>query len=156
MHPVLISNMPNPVLINMTRGSVVESFHRGAVCIVRAEGEPVVALGDIDRPIYPRSAIKVLQALPLMESGAADAADFTDTELALACASHSGEEVHVETVRDHRRCPGAHNAHRAPVKTLHQTPAGQIDEDRIWHVGDQDRMHAENGNWPLYTVQSRL
>ncbi len=98
MHPVLISNMPNPVLINMTRGSVVESFHRGAVCIVRAEGEPVVALGDIERPIYPRSAIKVLQALPLLESGAADTARFTDKELALACASHNGEEVHVETV----------------------------------------------------------
>jgi len=99
VHPVLISNMPNPVLINLTRGSLVESFHRGAVCIARAGAAPVVALGDIERPIYPRSAIKVLQALPLMESGAADAAGFTDTELALACASHSGEEVHVGTVR---------------------------------------------------------
>ena len=89
--------MPNPVLINLTRGSLVESFHRGAVCIVRAEGEPVVALGDIERPVYPRSAIKVLQALPLVESGAADAAGLTGKELALACASHSGEAVHVET-----------------------------------------------------------
>ncbi len=91
--------MPNPVLINLTRGNLVESFHRGAVCIVRAEGAPVVALGDIERPIYPRSAIKVLQALPLVESGAADAAGMSDKELALACASHNGEEFHVETAK---------------------------------------------------------
>ena len=57
----------------------------------------MVALGDIDRLVYPRSAIKILQALPLVESGAADAAGVTDQELALACASHSGETIHVET-----------------------------------------------------------
>jgi L-asparaginase II len=91
--------MSNPVLINLTRGSLVESFHRGAICIIRADGDPVIALGDIDRPIYPRSAIKVLQALPLIESGAADAAGLTDKELALACSSHNGEVVHVETAR---------------------------------------------------------
>ncbi len=89
--------MPNPVLINLTRGNLVESFHRGAVCVVRAGEEPVVALGDIDQPIYPRSAIKVLQALPLVESGAADAFGMGDKELALACASHNGETIHVET-----------------------------------------------------------
>jgi L-asparaginase II len=60
----------------------------------------LVALGDIRHPVYPRSAIKVLQALPLVESGAADAAGFTDKELALACASHSGEPVHVDTARE--------------------------------------------------------
>ena len=91
--------MSNPVLINLTRGSLVESFHRGAICIIRADGDPVIALGDIDRPIYPRSAIKVLQALPLIESGAADAAGLTDKELALACSSHNGEVVHVEAAR---------------------------------------------------------
>lgn len=91
--------MPNPVLINLTRGSLVESFHRGAVCIAGVQGTPVVSLGDVERPIYPRSAIKVLQALPLVESGAADAAGLTDKELALACASHNGEVFHVETAK---------------------------------------------------------
>ncbi|MFQ5627048.1 MAG: asparaginase, partial [Methyloligellaceae bacterium] len=77
--------MPNPVLINLTRGSLVESFHRGSLSMVRGDGEPVLALGDVRRPIYPRSAIKALQALELVESGAADAAGLTQQELALAC-----------------------------------------------------------------------
>lgn len=89
--------MSNPNLIQLTRGNQVESIHRGAVCIVRANGEPVLELGDVDAMVYPRSAIKALQALPLVESGAADAAGFNDRELALACASHSGEDIHVET-----------------------------------------------------------
>ena len=91
--------MSNPVLINFTRGNLVESFHRGSLCMVGVNGEQVLALGDVTSPVYPRSAIKVLQALPLVESGAADAFGLTDKELALACASHSGEEVHVETAR---------------------------------------------------------
>ena len=89
--------MPNPVLINITRGSLIESFHRGSLCIVRADGEQLLALGDVTSPVYPRSAIKVLQALPLVESGAADAFGLSDAELALACASHNGEVVHAET-----------------------------------------------------------
>ncbi|GBE42315.1 L-asparaginase II [bacterium BMS3Bbin10] len=89
--------MPNPVLINLTRGNLIESFHRGSLCIVRGEGEPVLALGDVTSPVYPRSAIKLLQALPLVESGAADAFGLGDKELALACASHNGEVLHAET-----------------------------------------------------------
>jgi L-asparaginase II len=56
------------------------------------------AWGDIQRPIYPRSAIKALQALPMVETGAADAYGFGPRQLALACASHNGEALHVETV----------------------------------------------------------
>jgi len=54
----------------------------------------VASLGDIDRPVFPRSAIKLLQALPLVESGAADSLHLSDEELALACASHNGEPAH--------------------------------------------------------------
>ncbi len=91
--------MSNPVLVELTRANQVESTHRGAVCMVHADGDLVLALGDVDAPVYPRSAIKVLQALPLVESGAADAAGFTDKDLALACSSHSGEPFHTETAR---------------------------------------------------------
>jgi L-asparaginase II len=85
----------NPILVEAWRGSVVESFHRGAYAIVDAAGVVVAARGDITRPVYPRSAIKVLQALPLVESGAADRFGLTNEELALACASHDGEAEHV-------------------------------------------------------------
>jgi len=87
----------NPVLVHALRGGIVESAHRGAVAIVDADGTVHTALGDIDRPIFPRSAIKVLQALPLVESGAADAYGLSNEELALACASHGGEPMHVAT-----------------------------------------------------------
>ena len=89
----------NPVLVEVTRGDMVESRHRGAVAVVRADGELIASLGDISRLIYPRSAIKPIQALFLIESGAADALGLSDKELALACASHNGEPEHVDTVR---------------------------------------------------------
>ena len=64
--------MSNPVLVEVLRGALVESRHRGAVAVVDADGGRVLALGDVERPVYPRSAVKALQALPLVESGAAD------------------------------------------------------------------------------------
>lgn len=88
---------PNPTLVDVLRGGTVESVHRGALAIVDADGTLHTALGDIQRPVFPRSAIKVLQALPLVESGAADAFGLSDEELALACASHGGEPLHAQT-----------------------------------------------------------
>jgi L-asparaginase II len=90
--------MSNPVLVEVLRGGVVESRHRGAVAVVDADGATALAIGEVARPVFPRSAVKALQALPLVESGAADRYGFGDEELALACASHSGEPGHVEGV----------------------------------------------------------
>ncbi|HET7714415.1 MAG TPA: asparaginase [Bauldia sp.] len=89
--------MTNPVLVEVTRGAIVESRHRGAVAVVDAGGRRVAAHGDVTAPVFPRSAVKAIQALPLVESGAADAYGFGAAELALASASHSGEPRHVET-----------------------------------------------------------
>src|SRR5215210_6853486 len=88
--------MGNPVLVEVMRGALTESRHRGAVAVVDADGATVLALGDVIRPVYPRSAVKPLQALPLIENGAAERYGFGDEELALACASHGGEAAHVE------------------------------------------------------------
>jgi L-asparaginase II len=86
--------MANPVLVEALRGGTVESRHRGAVAVVDGDGAAVLAVGDVARPVFPRSAVKAIQALPLVESGAADAYRFGQRELALACASHSGEAEH--------------------------------------------------------------
>lgn len=94
----MVTELQNPVLVEVTRGDLVESFHTGAVAVVDAAGCVVSAWGDIERCIYPRSAIKPIQALPLIESGAADHFGLGDTEIALACASHSGECRHVSAV----------------------------------------------------------
>lgn len=87
-----------PILVEATRGPLVESRHRGHVALVDAEGGVVLRFGDIETPVMPRSAVKPLQALPLVESGAADAFGLGDAEIALACASHRGEPVHVACV----------------------------------------------------------
>src|SRR3954452_23158684 len=89
--------MSNPILVEVLRGALVESRHTGAVAVVDAGGKPLLALGNVEIPIYPRSAVKALQALPLVESGAADLYGLGPEELALACASHSGEPDHVAT-----------------------------------------------------------
>ncbi|RWC63637.1 asparaginase [Mesorhizobium sp.] len=91
--------MTNPVLIEVLRGAIVESAHRGSVAVFDADGKPVWEIGDTAKPVFPRSAVKAIQALPLVESGAADAYGFGNRELALACASHSGEPAHVELAR---------------------------------------------------------
>ena len=91
--------MRNPVLVEVLRGALIESRHHGAVAVVDADGASVLALGDAGAPVYPRSAVKAIQALPLVESGAAERFGFGDEELALACASHGGEPAHVEVAR---------------------------------------------------------
>jgi L-asparaginase II len=91
------SEAANPVLVEATRGGIVESAHRGAYVVCKADGTVVDAAGDTARAVFPRSAIKVMQALPLVESGAADDLGLTEAELALACASHNGEPDHVRT-----------------------------------------------------------
>jgi len=89
----------NPVLVEVVRGAIVESRHAGAVAVADAHGHLIVALGDVERPVFPRSAVKALQAIPLVESGAADAFGLGEEELAVACASHSGDQVHIEAVQ---------------------------------------------------------
>ncbi|MBB5204915.1 L-asparaginase II [Inhella inkyongensis] len=87
----------NPVMVQAWRGPAVESEHRGALAVVDADGALVLGLGDIERAIFPRSAVKALQALPLVASGAAERFALSDAELAQACASHGGEPAHVAT-----------------------------------------------------------
>src|ERR1700733_273910 len=92
-------SVTNPVVVEATRGDLVESVHRGAGAVVDADGRVVMAFGDADRPVYPRSAVKALQALPLVASGAADRLGLSEKEIALSCASHSGSEDHLATAR---------------------------------------------------------
>ena len=89
--------MNDPVLVEVMRGARVESHHGGALVICDAAGRRRVAIGDVDRSVYPRSAVKALQVLPLVAGGHAEALGLDQGHIALACASHSGEAVHVAT-----------------------------------------------------------
>ena len=87
------------VVIEVTRGPVVESRHEGIAAVVKSDGTVVASWGDIDAPILPRSANKPIQAMAFVESGAVERFGLGDEHIALSCASHSGEPRHVETVR---------------------------------------------------------
>ena len=77
---------------------MVESRHRASIAVVDPEGGVVLSSGAFERVVYGRSAIKPLQAIPLIESGAAEAYNLSPAEISIACASHDGEARHVETV----------------------------------------------------------
>jgi L-asparaginase II len=86
-------------LAAVRRGALVESVHRGRIAFCDPRGDVIDAAGDPDAYVYARSSAKPFQALPLVLSGAADAFGLTDQELAVACASHNAEEVHLAAVR---------------------------------------------------------
>jgi len=112
-------------LVEIWRGDILESVHRGHAVIVDETGEIREARGDPSRVFLPRSAAKMLQALPLVESGAAKEAGLAPEHLALACASHNGAAIHTERVgewladigrsEDDLRC-GAHEPKDRPAR----------------------------------------
>ena len=89
----------NPVLVRIWRGARVESQHRGAWVLCDADGTVIDGMGSWKVPIFARSSVKSLQALPLLESGAADRYGFTPAEIALALSSHNAEAIHTDGVK---------------------------------------------------------
>lgn len=87
------------LLVEVWRGPIVESRHRGHLTAVDGRGNTVAELGSPQAVTYVRSSGKPFQALPVIVSGAADRFGFTEQEIAIACGSHSGEAIHVDTVR---------------------------------------------------------
>src|SRR5919106_5181258 len=85
-------------LVEVRRGAITESRHRGHVAAVEPDGNVVASLGAPNAVTFLRSSAKPLQALPLLVSGAAERFDFSDEEVALACASHNGEPIHTKVV----------------------------------------------------------
>ena len=85
----------NPILAETLRGNWVENRHRGAFAIIDAQGTVIASAGDIERAIFPRSAIKSMQALAIFAARADQQFDHSQEELALACSSHDGEDMHV-------------------------------------------------------------
>lgn len=90
--------MENPVMVEETRGTQPESRHRGVAAVVDSLGHVVRSWGNIYDHVFGRSSLKFIQALPLIESGAADAFNLSPQEIALACSSHNGEDIHVKAL----------------------------------------------------------
>jgi L-asparaginase II len=90
----------NPVLLEVYRGDFIECIHRGAFAVVGSGAEVLRSAGDVKRPIYMRSAAKPLQALPVIESGAADEFGLSEREIAVTTGSHSGCKIHIRAVEE--------------------------------------------------------
>src|SRR5712672_3988342 len=86
-------------LVEVWRGPLIESRHRGHLAAVAGGGNTIASLGLPETVTYVRSSGKPFQAIPVIVSGAADRFGFTEREIAIACGSHSGESIHVDTVR---------------------------------------------------------
>ena len=95
-----------PLLVTLTRGGIPESVHRVHVAVTDVDGTLLASAGDPERVAFMRSSAKPIQALPLVESGAADAFGLEDRHLAIACASHMGMEVHTQAAGDLLRRAG--------------------------------------------------
>jgi len=92
-----------PVLADVVRSGYLEGTHTGSVVALRADGSLALALGELDRPVFPRSSNKPLQAVALLDAGWSPR---DSAELALAAASHSGEPEHLSVVRRMLAEPG--------------------------------------------------
>lgn len=129
-----MADTANPVLAEVWRGPVLESIHRGTAVVCRPDGEVVAAWGDPARRILPRSSCKMLQALPLVESGAADAAGLTVQHLALACASHSGSDAHTSLAQKWLRSIGLAES---DLRCGPQEPSDKAAERWLFELGKQ-------------------
>lgn len=90
--------LTNPILAHLQRGDLIENRYRGSYVVVDSDGALIAATGHFCNTIYARSALKPIQVLAMLESGAADKYNVSDAEIALACASHSGEAEQVNQV----------------------------------------------------------
>lgn len=86
-------------LVVVTRGQITESVHYGAVAVVDLQGRSVAHTGNPQVTVFTRSSLKPFQAMPFVAQGGPDRMGFSQSELAVLCASHNGEDIHVEAVR---------------------------------------------------------
>lgn len=91
-----MTNRQAQTMVETWRGGMLESYHAGHAVICDDKGEIIEAWGNPEAVIFPRSSCKMIQGLPLVESGAADAVGLTEAQLAFACASHWGQALHVK------------------------------------------------------------
>lgn len=119
------------VLVEVVRSGFVEGRHRGAVVALSADGSVDWSLGDVDAPFLPRSCNKPIQALALLRAGW-DPAE--ERHLALACASHSGEDFHLAGVREILASAGLDEA---ALQTPPDWPLDETVRDALVHAGSE-------------------
>ncbi len=126
--------MASEVLARVIRGETVESIHRGHMIVLDGEGKTVASVGDPRTVTFFRSAAKPFQALPFITSGAADAFGYSEEEIALACASHSGEARHVRIAQLMLERCGLSESH---LRCGSHLPFNEKEAERMLRSGEQ-------------------
>ncbi len=131
--------MSNELLIEVLRGGTVESRHYGAALVYDYRGNRLAGWGDGVQRVFPRSAIKPIQAIALVESGACDHFQLSEAQIALACASHLGEPMHVTLAGAWLQQLGLSEAHLACGP---QMPRDEVSAQRLLEAGQPcNRLH---------------
>jgi L-asparaginase II len=132
-------NLSESLLIEVSRGTMVESVHYCDAVAVDVSGDVVATWGDVEREIYSRSSAKPLQGLPLLETGAAEHFNYTDAEVAFACASHNSEETHTNATAAilERIGLSEENLECGPHRPYHEPTTDQMIRDGV----EPNRMH---------------
>ena len=125
--------MKPEILANVIRGETVESIHRGHVIAIGGDGQTVLSIGSPETVTFFRSACKPLQALPFITSGASDAFGYSEEEIALACASHSGEARHVRVAQLMLEKAGLTEAH---LRCGAHLPFNEKESERMQREGE--------------------
>lgn len=94
----MIQNVNNPILAEIKRGDLIENRYRGSYAVVDSTGDLIAAAGNYQQLVFARSTLKPINVLAMLVSGAAERYKVTNAEIALACASHNGELIHIELV----------------------------------------------------------
>ena len=125
--------MKTAILANVIRGETIESVHRGHVVAIDGNGKDVLTLGSPDMVTFFRSACKPFQAIPFITSGACEALGISDEEVALACASHSGEPRHVRIAQLMLERAGLNEAH---LRCGAHLPFNEKEAERMQRAGE--------------------
>ncbi|HWT09944.1 MAG TPA: asparaginase [Roseomonas sp.] len=126
-------------LAEIRRGGILESLHHGVAVVADADGRILQSWGDPSFVTFPRSSLKPFQAIPLVETGAADAAGLTEEHRALACASHNAEDFQVALVRGWLERLGLAESALVCGPDM---PRSQADQAAIWRSGgDRSRIY---------------
>jgi L-asparaginase II len=125
--------MPAQILVNVIRGETIESVHRGHAIAIDGDRKTVLSIGSPQTVTFFRSACKALQAVPFITSSACDAFGYSDEEIALACASHSGEARHVRVAQLMLERAGLNEAH---LRCGAHLPFNEKESERMLRAGE--------------------
>ena len=131
----------NPILVEVYRNKVLESFHRGVICIVDREGKVIYSEGDVQQICYPRSAMKLIQVMPLLELGGIERFGFTLEEIAVMCGSHNAEPEHLRVVNSILQKIGLNKEN---LKCGSQYPTSKKDADEL--IRKSEKPHHIHNN----------